>query len=58
MESLWGTLKTELTGGRVFDDLAHLRAELFGYPEVFCHRRRLHGALGYQTPVKYEHQPS
>lgn len=54
MESFWGTLKAELTDGRVCDDVAHLRAVLFDYLEIFYNRARLHGALGYQTPVDHE----
>ena len=55
MESFWATLKTELIDGRTFGDLAHARAEIFSYIEVFYHRRRLHGALGYLCPVDFEH---
>ena len=54
MESFWATLKAEFVAGRTFEDATHLRAELFPYLEIFYNRRRLHGALGYQTPVEYE----
>ena len=54
MESFWATTKTELIDGRLFDTRAQARSELFDYFEVFYNRQRLHGALGYQTPVEYE----
>ena len=54
MESFWATLKAELIGPRVFDSRAQARAALFDYIECFYNRRRLHGALGYTSPVEYE----
>ena len=54
MESFWATLKTEFVAGCTFEDATHLRVELFAYLEVFYNRKRLHGALGYQSPVEYE----
>jgi len=56
MESFWSTLKTELVGRRVFDSLAQARAEIFDYIEAFYNTRRLHSALGYQSPAVYETQ--
>lgn len=58
MESFWATLKTELLQGRVFATHAEARAALFSYIEIFYNRTRLHGALGYQSPVEYENQLS
>lgn len=57
MESFWATLKAELIGPRVSDSRAQARAALFDYIEVFYHRRRLHGAPGFQCPVEYENNP-
>ena len=54
MESFWATLKTELIDGRLFNSRAQARREIFSFIEVFYNRKRLHGALGYQTPVEYE----
>jgi putative transposase len=49
MESFWATLKTELLAGRKEASLA-----IFEYVEVFYNRKRLHSALGYQSPVDFE----
>ena len=57
MESFWATLKTELIQGRVFATHAEARAALFDYIEVFYNRARLHGALGYTSPVEYKNNP-
>ncbi len=57
MESFWATLKTEC-----FDNFrngipatrAEAKQQLFAYIEVFYNRKRLHSALGYQSPVEFE----
>ena len=54
MESFWATLKTELLQQRIFGSHAEAKSEIFSYIEIFYNRTRLHGALGYQTPVEYE----
>ena len=54
MESFWATLKTELIDGRVFDTRAQARSEVFDYIACFYNPKRLHGALGYRSPVEYE----
>ncbi len=51
MDSFWATLKTELLQGRAFTTHAEACSALFSYFEVF-YNRRLHGALGFQTPVE------
>jgi transposase InsO family protein len=55
MESFWATLKTELLAGRP-TPASRRAAEtaIFEYVEVFYNRRRLHSALGYQSPVDFE----
>ena len=58
MESFWATLKTELIDGQIFASRAHAKSEIFRYIEVFYNRTRLHGALGYQSPVDFEHHLS
>jgi transposase InsO family protein len=56
MEAFWSTLKSELIHRQHFRDLAHVRLALFEYIEIFYNRRRLHSALGYQSPVEFEQQ--
>ena len=55
MESFWAALKTELIGTHVFASHAEAKTALFDYIEIFYNRRRLHGALGYTSPVDFEH---
>jgi transposase InsO family protein len=54
-ESFMATLKTEC-----FDQtpasLAHARLKVFDYIETFYNPKRLHSALGYQSPVEFESQ--
>lgn len=52
-ESFWGTLKTECAH-RVFDTRDEARRAIFDYLECFYNRRRLHSALGYQSPLAFE----
>ena len=47
MESFWSTLKTELVH---YATREQARASIFEYIEVFYNRKRLHSALGYQSP--------
>ena len=54
MESFWATLKSEPIQERVFANRAEARREIFSYIEAFYNRTRLHGALGYQSPVDFE----
>ena len=58
MESFWATMKTELIDGQVFATRAQARSEIFRYIEVFYNRVRLHGALGFQSPVDFENNLS
>jgi len=54
MESFWATLKTELLAGRSFATRKQAQLAIFEYIEVFYNRKRLHSALGYQSPVDFE----
>ena len=54
MESFWATLKTELLPGRAFATRKEASLAIFEYVEVFYNRKRLHSALGYQSPVDFE----
>lgn len=56
MESFWGTLKAELIARRRFATRHEAWLAIFDYVETFYNRVRLHSALGYQSPVDYEHQ--
>ena len=58
MESFWATLKGELMGDHLFATRAEAKTALFDYSEVFYNRRRLHSALGFQSPVDYENNLS
>jgi putative transposase len=54
MESFWATLKTELLAGRPTATRPQTQTAIFEYIEVFYNRKRLHSALGYQSPVDFE----
>jgi putative transposase len=56
MESFWSTLKNELVHHEPFSNIDQARRALFDYIEIFYNRKRLHSALGYQSPVDYENQ--
>ena len=55
-ESLWSRLKAELLEGGCFENLQDAHDELFNYIEGYYNIRRLHSALGYQSPVNFEKQ--
>ena len=55
-ESLWSRLKAELLGDDCFDNLQDAHGELCNYIEGYCNIRRLHSALGYQSPINFEKQ--
>ena len=56
MESFWSTLKNEMVHHLSFADPQQARLYLFDYIETFYNRKRLHSALGYQSPVEFENQ--
>ena len=56
LESFRATLKGERVQERVFASHAEAKSEIFWHIERFYNRTRLHGALGYQSPVDFEHQ--
>lgn len=56
IESFWATLKTELHTCFPFKSKEHAQRALFNYIETYYNRRRLHSAIGYQTPLNYEAQ--
>jgi putative transposase len=54
MESFWSTLKTEWLHEKNFQTHRQARLAIFDYIETFYNPKRLHSALGYQSPVDYE----
>lgn len=54
MESFWSTLKTEWLHTKDFEDHHQAQSAIFDYIETFYNPKRLHSALGYQSPVEYE----
>ena len=54
MESFWATMKTELIGDHIFATRAEAKSAIFSYIEIFYNRQRLHGALGFNSPVDFE----
>ena len=54
-ESFFSTLKSEcLPATQVFDSRVVARRELFEYIETYYNNKRLHSALGYQSPRQFE----
>jgi putative transposase len=54
MESFWSTLKTEWLHTKHFQTHNEARLAIFDYIETFYNPKRLHSALGYQSPVDFE----
>jgi putative transposase len=54
MEAFYRTLKRELIQGANFDTPEHARKEVFHYIELYYNTKRMHSALGYVSPEKYE----
>jgi transposase InsO family protein len=53
-ESFMKTLKREQMDGRAYRNLAELEASLADFLERVYNRKRLHSALGYQSPEEFE----
>jgi putative transposase len=54
MESFWSTLKTEWLHQKNLQTHQEARSAVFDYIETFYNPKRLHSALGYQSPVDFE----
>ena len=52
-ESFFATLECELIRRRSFRAAADARREVFGFIEGFYNTRRLHSALGYESPLEF-----
>jgi putative transposase len=57
MESFFSTLKGECVERSDFQTPDEARACIFEYLAVFYNRQRLHSALGYRSPMAFEHIP-
>ena len=55
-ESFFATLECELLDRHRFKNQAEARMTVFAFIEGFYNRRRRHSAIGYLSPVDYEHQ--
>jgi putative transposase len=54
MESFWSSLKTEWLHQQHFQTHRQAQLAIFDYIETFYNPKRLHSALGYQSPVDFE----
>ena len=53
-ETLWATIKRELTDDVEWSSKEELEAALFEYIEIYYNRTRLHSTLDYMTPAEYD----
>lgn len=53
-ESFVATVKSELVSRVRFSTREAAKTAIFEYLAAFYNRRRLHSALGYESPVNYE----
>jgi transposase InsO family protein len=54
MESFWATLKAELNVKVAFRTKEEARLAIFDYIELFYNKRRMHGSIGYISPIDFE----
>lgn len=55
-EAFFSVLKKELIRGSRFNTKEHAYTEIFQYIEFFYNRKRIHGSIGYISPVQYAKQ--
>jgi putative transposase len=53
-EATYKIMKTEFVNQMKFQSLRHLELELYDYVNWF-NKHRIHGTLGYMTPIQYRH---
>lgn len=58
MESFYRTIKRELIQDASFENPAQAQKEIFKYIELYYNTKRMHSALGYISPTKFEEQNS
>ena len=56
-ESFFSLLKRERIRRKTYSTRDAARADIFDYIERFYNRKRIHGYLGYTSPVDYEERP-
>ena len=56
MESFWSSFKAEALSGPLLANETAARLMAFDYIETFYNPKRRHSALGYRSPVDFEHQ--
>ena len=54
MQSFYKTLKRELINDAHFTTIEQAQLEIFKYIETYYNPKRLHSALGYQSPLEFE----
>jgi putative transposase len=54
-EATIGTIKVELFGDHIPEDIHEVQRELFQYIEAYYNRVRMHSTLGYRAPAELEH---
>ncbi|MFT4295818.1 MAG: IS3 family transposase [Micropruina sp.] len=54
-ESFWSTLKSEYYHRHVFGTIAAARQGVYAWIDGFYNARRRHSAIGYISPLQYEH---
>ncbi|KAA9180119.1 transposase, partial [Enterococcus durans] len=52
--SFYKTLKRELINDAQFNDIDQAQMEIFKYIETYYNTKRIHSALGYQSPRAFE----
>jgi putative transposase len=55
-ESFFKTFKIELIYHKRYKTRDKAKQDIFEYMEVYYNRQRIHFALGYKTPEKFENQ--
>ncbi len=57
MESFYKTLKRALVNDAQFREIVQVQMEIFKSFETYYNTKRIHSALGYQSPKDFEKNP-